>query len=179
MNAISSNPGAAPKSHGIRTFLDWRIFPAAAFGERHSLARDTQAPDLIYEAPKPISDAEVIAALKKGEVDALRLIPIQLGFHHENWKFIQDVCVRLSEHSDAWVRHNSLLGLSYAARFRGRVEKNIVKPVLLRALKDIDSEVAVTAQDVIDDINLLMGWRIGGAKKQKKNETRDEKRKKG
>jgi hypothetical protein len=72
-----------------------------------------------------------------------------------------------------------LLGLSYAARFRKRVEKNIVKPVLLRAVQDEDSNVAATAQDVIDDINLLMGWRIGGAKKRKKSEARNEKRTKG
>jgi len=134
-------------------------------------------PDLIYESPQPISDGDVIAAIKKDDIEVLRLVPIQLGFHHENWKFIQDVCVRLSEHPDAWVRHNSLLGLSYAARFRGRVEKNIVKPILLRALKDSDSDVAGTAQDVIDEINLLMDWRIGGAKKQKMIEARYEKRK--
>jgi len=82
----------------------------------------------------------------------------------------------LSEHPDPIVRSNSLLGLSYAARFRGRVEKNIVKPVLFRALKDPDPGVAVSAQDAIDDINRLMGWRIGGAKKRKQMEVRYEKK---
>jgi len=135
--------------------------------------------DLTYEEPKPISDHDVVAAIEKDDVDVLRRVPIQLGFHHKNWKFIQDVCVRLSEHPDSWVGHNSLLGLSYAARFCGRVEKNVVKPVLLRGLKDADPKVAGAAEDAIDDINLLMGWRIGGAKKQKKIEARSEKRRKG
>lgn len=121
----------------------------------------------------------MVAAIARDDVDLVRQIPIRLGFHHENWKFIQDVCVRLSDHRDAFVRSNSLLGLSYAARFRGRVEKNIVKPVLLRALKDSDPNVVGTAQDVIEDINHLMGWRVGGATKQKKIEAEYAKRKKG
>ncbi len=124
-----------------------------------------------------MSDREVIAAINRDDVDVVRQIPIRLGFNHENWKFIQDVCVRLSGHRDAFVRSNSLLGLTYAARFRKRVEKNIVKPVLLRALKDADPDVAGTAQDAIQDINRLMGWRIGGAKRQKEIETRYEMKK--
>jgi hypothetical protein len=41
--------------------------------------------------------------------------------------------VKLSEHEDSRVRANALFGIEYAARFRGRVEKTVVKPVLLRA----------------------------------------------
>ena len=130
----------------------------------------------IYRAPGAISDREAMAAIASNDIDRLRTLPIDLGFNHENWRFIQNVCVRLSEHPDSWVRSNSLLGLSYAARFRGRVEKNIVKPVLLRALKDSDSRVASVAQEAIEDINHLMKWKIGGAKKQKLVEVRYEKK---
>lgn len=136
-------------------------------------------PKPIYRAPEAVSDSEVMAAIASDDIERLRIIPIDLGFNHENWRFIQDICVRLSEHRDPWVRSNSLLGLTYAARFRGKVEKNVVKPVLLRALKDSDSRVAAAAQDAIDDINHLMHWRIGGAKKQKKLEARYENKKQG
>jgi hypothetical protein len=136
-------------------------------------------PKRIYRAPTPIGDREAMDAITRDDVEHLRTLPIDLGFNHENWRFIQDICVRLSEHRDSWVRSNSLLGLSYAARFRGKVEKNVVKPVLLRALMDRDLRVAAVAQDAIDDINHLMKWRIGGAKRQKKLEARYEKKKKG
>ncbi|MES2694775.1 MAG: hypothetical protein V4773_14985 [Verrucomicrobiota bacterium] len=118
-----------------------------------------------------------MAAIEKDDVDVVQRIPIRLGFHHENWKFIQDICVQLADHRDPWVRANSLLGLSYAARFRGRVEKNVVKPVLLRGLRDAVPHVAATAKEAIQDINLLLNWRIGGAKKQKAIEARFDKRK--
>lgn len=133
-------------------------------------------PELIYRAPEAMTDREVIDALNGTDLDTIRRIPINVGFNHENWKFIQDICVRLSDHADTYVRANALLGLSYAARFRGRVEKNIVKPILLRGLKDSDPHVVGTAQDAIIDINRLMGWRIGGAKRQKELEKRYEKR---
>jgi hypothetical protein len=139
---------------------------------------DIQMPKPIYRAPVPVEDREAMDAIAKDDVERLRTLPIDLGFNHENWRFIQDVCVRLSEHDDPSVRSSSLLGLSYAARFRGKVERNVVKPVLLRALKDRDSNVASVAQDAIDDINHLMKWRIGGAKRQKRLEVRYEKRRK-
>jgi hypothetical protein len=33
-----SQPGAAPKSHGLRALLEWRFFSPVALGELHSLA---------------------------------------------------------------------------------------------------------------------------------------------
>jgi len=126
--------------------------------------------DHIYEEPQPISDKEVMEAIASNDIGRLRLIPIELGLHHENWKLIQDVSVRLSAHPDSGVRANALFGIEYAARFRGRIEKNIVKPVLLRALEDPEKEVVDRAEETILEVNHLMGWNIGGAKKQKARE---------
>jgi len=131
---------------------------------------------LVYRAPKAVSDREAMDAIARDDVERLVTLPIDLGFHHENWRFIQDVCVRLSDHGDWRIRSNALLGLTYAARFRGRVEKSIVKPVLLRALRDPNPDVSSRAQAAIQDLNHLMGWRIGGAKRQKEIETRYERK---
>ncbi|WP_052574109.1 hypothetical protein [Haloferula sp. BvORR071] len=127
-----------------------------------------------YEKIHPVTETEVLAAIARDDVERLRLIPIELGMHHQNWKFIQDIAVRLSEHPDPSVRHNALLGIEYAARFRGRVEKNIVKPVLLRALRDQDPIVVAQAETVVASVNRLMGWKIGGAKAQREREARYE-----
>ena len=131
-------------------------------------------PKRIYEEPKPTTEAEVFDAIRWNDIERLLVIPIELGFHHENWKFIQDISVKLSEHEDPRVRANALYGIEYAARFRGRVEKNVVKPVLLRALRDQDSHVAARALDTIEAVNHLMGWKIAGASKQKALEERFE-----
>ena len=131
-------------------------------------------PIRIYEAPEPRSEQEVFDAIRRNDVERLLMIPIELGFHHENWKFIQDISVTLSGHEDPRVRANALFGIEYAARFRGRVEKNIVKPVLLRALRDQDPHVSAAAVDAIEAVNQRMGWNIAGASKQKGLEQRFE-----
>ena len=134
-------------------------------------------PERIYEEPKPITEQEVFDAIRRNDIERLCMIPIELGFHHENWWFIQDISVKLSEHEDRRVRANALFGIEYAARFRGRVEKKVVKPVLLRALRDQDPLVSSHARDTIEAINHLMGWNIAGASKQKALEQRFENRK--
>ena len=141
-------------------------------------SRKKMEPERIYEHPEPRSEQEVFDAIRRNDVGRLLMIPIELGFHHENWRFIQDISVTLSGHEDPGVRANALFGIEYAARFRGRVEKNIVKPVLLRALRDLDPGVAAAAVDTIEAVNQLMGWKIAGASKQKALERRFDRRRK-
>ena len=131
---------------------------------------------LIYEEPREITEEEVFDAIKRDDIERLIRIPIQLGFHHGNWKFIQDISIRLTEHHNAGVRANAFFGIEYAARFRGRIEKNVVKPVLLRGLRDPDPRVADRARETIDAINHLLKWNIGGARRQKEIEKRYEQR---
>ena len=130
--------------------------------------------EAIYEKPKPISEKEVFEAIDNDDINRLIMIPIELGFHHENWKFIQDISVRLSEHPDSRVRANSFFGIEYSARFKGKLEKNIAKPLLLRGLRDEDPHVVARVEDTIESVNHLMGWNIGGAKHQKEIEKRFE-----
>ena len=118
------------------------------------------------------SDSEIWEAIKNDDREALILIPIKLGFCHDNWRFTQEVSVRLSEHPDETIRGNSMRGFAYTAMNHGKLEKNIVKPVLLRALKDSSDWVKGCAQDAIDDVNNYMGWRIGTAKENKEREKR-------
>lgn len=134
---------------------------------------------LIYRAPEQVLDREAMDAITRDDVERLVTLPIDLAYSHDSWRFVQDVCVRLSNHRDWRVRANSLQGLALTARFRRRLEKNVVKPVLLRALKDENPDVASSAVEEISVVNRYMKWRIGGAKKQKLLEARYEKRSKG
>ena len=72
----------------------------------------------------------------------------------------QNICTKLSNHEDARVRANAVLGLAYIARTKGILEKHIVKPIILRELrKNIEYQWRII--DAIDDINLFMKWGIG------------------
>jgi hypothetical protein len=63
------------------------------------------------------SDAEIWDAVKNNDTEALVLIPMKLGFCHDNWKFTQDVSVVLSEQG------NSMRGFAYTAMTHKKLEK--------------------------------------------------------
>ena len=126
------------------------------------------------------SDSEVWELIKNNDEEALITLPIKLGFCHENWNFIQMVSIKLSDHPNETIRGNSFFGLQYAAMNHRKLEKNIVKPILLRGLKDESEWVRGKAEFAIEDINHYMNWNIGGAAKNKERvKAYYEKKKKG
>lgn len=101
--------------------------------------------------------AEIIAS---GNINELALLPLSVGEHFTDWKAAQDICITLADHADEIVRGNAALGLAYIARTKGRLEKHLVKPILLRLLKNC-GEYRWRVVDAIEDINLYMGWQLG------------------
>ncbi|GAA5495126.1 hypothetical protein Rhal01_01298 [Rubritalea halochordaticola] len=114
----------------------------------------------IYESPSPISRGEVQAAIESNNLEQLKMVPISLGFYHTDWRYIQEISCQLSTHPDHQVRANSLLGLEYAARFQGGLDKDTAAAVLHRSLHDPSTSVAQRAEDVIEALNHLMDWSI-------------------
>lgn len=125
------------------------------------------------------NDADIWNIVKQNDLEALLLLPMKLGFNHTDWRFIQNICVVLSEHENEAIRGNSFYGLGYAAMTHRKLEKNIVKPVLLRGLKDQSQYVRQNAQVALDDVNQYMKWKIGGASANKLREKRYNERVKG
>lgn len=115
----------------------------------------------IYEPLVDLSDIEIKSILEKGDIDDLIRLPLSLGQYYRNWKYAQDKCVELSNHGDALVRANAILGLSYIARTKGILEKHIVKPIILRELRE-NTKYQWRILDAINDINLYLKWNLGG-----------------
>lgn len=114
----------------------------------------------IYRPLDVFSDEEIEKILQSNDINEIIRLPLLVGMNHQKWKFAQDLCVKLSEHEDSRVRANSILGLAYVARTKGKLEKYIVKPVVLKALRD-NKEFEWLVVDAINDINLFMKWDIG------------------
>jgi hypothetical protein len=57
-------------------------------------------------------------------------------------------------------RANAILGLAHIATTKRKLEKYIVKPVILRALRE-EKDYEWRIVDAIKDINLFMRWNIG------------------
>lgn len=113
-----------------------------------------------YQPLPQYNNKEINRILQTGTIEEVIILPLSVGQYHMNWKIAQDICAELSEHDDERVRANSALGLAYIARTKGRLEKHIVKPVLLKLLNNCNGH-RWRVIDSIEDINIFMKWKTG------------------
>lgn len=114
---------------------------------------------LVYKPLEPLSKLEIQERLERGKEEELVLLPLSVGEYGESWKEAQDVCLKLIEHNNPAIRANAVLGLSYIARNHRMLDKRIVKPYLLKELRD-NLEFEWRIRDAISDINMYMGWNL-------------------
>ncbi|WP_371363671.1 hypothetical protein SRRS_45470 [Sporomusa rhizae] len=113
----------------------------------------------IYKPLPILSENEIKRIMSDGSIEELIILPLSIGENYPKWKFAQDLCVKLYEYPDPRVKANAILGLSYVARTKGKLEKHIIKPILLKALRE-EKEYEWRIIDALEDINLFMGWNI-------------------
>ena len=109
--------------------------------------------------PLITNKAQALEVLNNGSYKDLMLLPLSLGESFPDWKFAQDLCIRLTQSEDAALRANAVLGLAYIARNKGMLEKHLVKPVILRELRE-NIENRWRIEDAIDDINIFLKWNL-------------------
>jgi hypothetical protein len=102
--------------------------------------------------PLARSEAEVI--LEDGPPEMISMALLRLAYHEPDWKWVQDLCIRFSQHTDSWVRKNCLICFSHLVRIHGKLEMEKVQPVLDRAFAD--PETRGYAEDVIDDLKAFL-----------------------
>ena len=103
---------------------------------------------------------EIDTALEEDDREILLFAGISSAQHDADWKFTQDLCIRLYEHTNKTIRGNAVLGLATVAQYRGTLDRETVEPILLRALRDSEEEVRLRAEDAIREINATLHWEI-------------------
>ncbi len=114
---------------------------------------------LVYKPLKPLSKSEIQKQLENGKEDELILLSLSVGEYGENWEEAQAVCLKLMEYNSPAVRANAALGLAYIARNHRMLDKRIVKPYLLKELRE-NMEYEWRIRNAISDINMFMGWNL-------------------
>ena len=114
----------------------------------------------IYK-PLPIiaEKRQALEIMTNGTHDDLMRLPLSLGEHFADWKFAQDLCIEITKNKEAAIRANAVLGLAYIARTKGMLEKHIVKPVLLKELRE-NLDYKWRIENSVQDINFFMKWNI-------------------
>jgi hypothetical protein len=111
----------------------------------------------IYKHIEEYTDQEINEILERQEIEELIYLSLSVGLFHHNWKFAQDVCLSLIQHEDSNVRANAVFGLAHIARTKRHLDKRIVKPVILRELRE-NKKHKQTILDAITDINFFLKW---------------------
>ncbi|MEK4733064.1 hypothetical protein [Paenibacillus sp. FSL L8-0641] len=113
----------------------------------------------IYKHIEEYTDQEIKDILTRREVEKLIYLPLSVGMYHHNWKFAQDICLKSAQHDNPNVRANSVLGLEHIARTKKQLDKRLVKPIILKELKNNIEHKGIIL-DAISDINLFMKWKL-------------------
>ncbi|MFK7802277.1 MAG: hypothetical protein AB8G95_11640 [Anaerolineae bacterium] len=116
----------------------------------------------IYK-PLPVIESreQVLEILSLGATEDLMRLPLALGLHclESDKEFAQDICLQLANNDCYAVRANAVLGLAYIARNHNWLDKKLVKPYILRELRE-NEEFNWRIIDAIEDINRFLGWRL-------------------
>lgn len=113
----------------------------------------------ILSQRKQYTDALAVQILRSGSNKEKAELAMALGFDCPDYGFAQSMCVQLLQTEDEIVRGNAIIGLAHIARRFGKLDKRVVKPYLLRELREnIKCKDFVT--DAVHDINMYLGWSI-------------------
>ena len=115
---------------------------------------------LQYEPLPEFSIESTKRIMESGSIEEKIRLPLSNGMDCPNWITAQDLCISLAQNEDERISSNAVLGLAYIARIHKKLEKHLVKPILVNSLRG-HKEYNWRIQDSIDDINQFMGWNIG------------------
>ena len=113
----------------------------------------------IYRPLEDITYEEAVRILESGTLEERILLPLRAGETMVDWKQAQTICIKSFESDDSRVKANAALGLAYIARTKGQLEKHLVKPLLVKELREnIENRWRII--DAITDINYYLGWHL-------------------
>jgi hypothetical protein len=97
-------------------------------------------------------------ALRDDDPDALLRAVVAVAMHDADWRYAQDLCIRLSSHPHFNVRGNAVLGFGHIARAHRQLDRVVVQPIIEAALRDANDYVRGHGVDAADDTAHFLGW---------------------
>jgi hypothetical protein len=104
--------------------------------------------------------AEMENAITDDDIEKLMFVPLFASLYYEDRNFAREICIKLSEHSNFNVRAMAIEGFGHIARIDGKLNKEIAKPIIEKALKDEYEFVRQKAEDAKDDIKHFLKWKF-------------------
>jgi hypothetical protein len=115
-------------------------------------------PSSKYEEIGQWSHEAVERALRGGDTEALLRAVIGVSMHNADWRYAQDLCVRLSSHPHFNVRGNAVLSFGHIARVHRQLDRALVQPIIQAALRDESDYIRGQAVCAMDDTAFFLEW---------------------
>lgn len=113
-----------------------------------------------YKTIKELSIEEIETALSKDDPKELLYVVLSVALYSEDSDYAEKICVQLSKHKNFNVRGNAILGFSHIARIHGKLNENLVKSIIIKALKDKSKYVREQADGAKDDVENYLNWKF-------------------
>ncbi len=112
-----------------------------------------------YEKIKEYNESEIKIAIADNNADELLYIVLSVALYSDDFEYAENFCVNLSAHENFAVRGNAIQGFGYIARIHGKLNAEIIKPIIKKALKDENEFVRGNAVDAKDDTKTFLKWK--------------------
>ena len=114
----------------------------------------------IYVPIPKFTKAEMEKAFVEDDVGNLIYVSLFASLYYEDRSFAEEICIKLATHSHYNIRAMAIESFEHIARIDGKLNKEIVKPIIEKALKDEDEFVRQKAEDAKDGIKHFLKWKF-------------------
>jgi len=112
-----------------------------------------------YEPIQKYGKEEIEKAVEENDTDKLPLIVLSVALYSDDYEYAENFCVRFSNNGHFTIRANAIQGFGHIARTDGKLNEELVKPIIKRALKDENEFVRGEAIDAKDDTKHFLKWK--------------------
>jgi hypothetical protein len=115
---------------------------------------------LRYEPLPEWTQEQMEAVLVRNDPRELLLLPLVAGLEPPDRDWALSTCIRLTQHDDAVVRGNAILGLGYLALTFKDLPEDIIRAIIDRGLCDSEEWVRGRSHEAAEELSCRLNWRF-------------------
>ena len=121
---------------------------------------ENTAEKLVYEPIPKFTKSEMEKAVLENDIKKLIFVPLFASLYYEDVEFAEKICIELASHQNFNVRATAIEGFGHIARIDGKLNKEIVRSIIEKSLKDENEFVRQKADDAKDEIKHFLKWKF-------------------
>ena len=114
---------------------------------------------LVYVPIPKFTKTEMQKAIDENDIEKLIYIPLFASLYYEDRDFAEEICIKLANHPDDNIRANAIEGFEHIARIDGKLDIEIIKPIIEIGLKDKNDFVRDKSEWTRDATKQYFKWK--------------------